>query len=214
MTRISRRRSSSCTARERGGKFRGRYQSRYRPHSREPVVPVPSRARPADLAAGSAHRISDVELASRLSFFLWSSIPDDELLDARDRWPLSSRRRARNAGAAHDRRSARGCARRELRGQWLQLRNLEQRVVPDLLLFPDFDDNLRKAFRRETELLFAEVLRERSQRARAADRNYTFVNERLARHYGIPGVHGARFRRSSTPTRIATGCSATAASYR
>jgi hypothetical protein len=80
-------------------------------------------------------------------------------------------------------------------GQWLQLRNLEQRVVPDLLLFPDFDDNLRKAFRRETELLFAEVLRGDRSVLELLTASYTFVNERLARHYGIPGVSGPRFRR-------------------
>ena len=80
-------------------------------------------------------------------------------------------------------------------GQWLQLRNLEQRVVPDLLLFPDFDDNLRKAFRRETELLFSNVLREDRSVLELLDADYTFVNERLARHYGIPGIYGSRFRK-------------------
>jgi hypothetical protein len=80
-------------------------------------------------------------------------------------------------------------------GQWLQLRNLEQRVVPDLLLFPDFDDNLRKAFRTETELLFGNVLRNNSSVVELLTANYTFVNERLARHYGIRGVYGDRFRR-------------------
>ena len=80
-------------------------------------------------------------------------------------------------------------------GQWLQLRNLETRVKPDFLLYPDFDDNLRKAFRRETELLFANVLREGRPVHELMNANYTFVNERLARHYGIKGVYGARFRR-------------------
>ena len=80
-------------------------------------------------------------------------------------------------------------------GQWLQLRNLEPRVIPDLLLYPDFDDNLRKAFRRETELLFANVLRENRSVLELLEADYTFVNERLARHYGIPGVYGSRFRR-------------------
>ena len=80
-------------------------------------------------------------------------------------------------------------------GQWLQLRNLESRVKPDFLLFPDFDDNLRKSFRRETELLFANVLRDGRPVHELLDANYTFVNERLARHYGIDGVYGARFRK-------------------
>ncbi len=79
-------------------------------------------------------------------------------------------------------------------GQWLQLRNLESRVTPDLLLFPDFDDNIRKAFRRETELFFAHVVRQNRSALELLNADYTFVNERLARHYGIPGVYGSRFR--------------------
>ena len=79
-------------------------------------------------------------------------------------------------------------------GQWLQLRNLESKVTPDLLLFPDFDDNIRKAFRRETELFFAYIMRENRSALELLSADYTFVNERLARHYGIPGVYGARFR--------------------
>jgi hypothetical protein len=150
---------------------------------------------PADLAAGSAHRVSDVELASRLSFFLWSSIPDDELLDA----AIAGRLRNASVLEAQVRRMIADPRADALvanfTGQWLQLRNLEQRVVPDLLLFPDFDDNLRKAFRRETELLFAEVLRSDRSVLELLTADYTFVNERLARHYGIPGVYGARFRR-------------------
>jgi hypothetical protein len=80
-------------------------------------------------------------------------------------------------------------------GQWLQLRNLESRVKPDFLLFPDFDDNLRKGFRKETELLFANVLREGRPVHELLTANYTFMNERLARHYGVPNVYGARFRK-------------------
>ena len=80
-------------------------------------------------------------------------------------------------------------------GQWLQLRNLEAKVQPDILLFPDFDDNIRQAFRRETEMLFAHVLREDRSLLELLDADYTFVDERLARHYGIPGVYGSRFRK-------------------
>jgi hypothetical protein len=150
---------------------------------------------PADLPAGSAHRISDTELASRLSFFLWSSIPDDELLDAA------------GAGNLHEPKVLEAQVRRMVAderaesfvenfvGQWLQLRNLEARVRPDLLMFPDFDDNLRKAFRRETELLFQNVLRENHSVLEILNANYTFVNERLAKHYGIPGIYGAQFRK-------------------
>jgi hypothetical protein len=79
-------------------------------------------------------------------------------------------------------------------GQWLQLRNLEAKVAPDLLMFPDFDDNIRKAFRRETELFFGYILRENRSALELLSADYTFVNERLARHYGIPGVYGSRFR--------------------
>jgi hypothetical protein len=80
-------------------------------------------------------------------------------------------------------------------GQWLQLRNLEAKVAPDLLMFPDFDDNVRQAFRKETELLFTNIVRENRPVLELLDADYTFVNERLARHYGIKGVYGARFRK-------------------
>jgi len=150
---------------------------------------------PADLPEGSSAPITDVELASRLSFFLWSSIPDDELLDL----AIAGRLREPSVLEAQVRRMVadeRADALVEnFTGQWLQLRNLEQRVIPDLLMFPDFDDNLRKAFRRETELLFANVLREDHSALEILSANYTFLNERLARHYGIPGVYGTRFRK-------------------
>jgi hypothetical protein len=150
---------------------------------------------PEDLPVGATHTISDIELASRLSFFLWSSIPDDELLDlatsGRLREPSILEAQVRRM-IADDRADALVS---NFTGQWLQLRNLEARVVPDLLLFPDFDDNLRKAFRRETEMLFASVLREDRSVLDLLRADYTFVNERLARHYGIPGVYGTRFRR-------------------
>src|SRR4029434_6590914 len=79
-------------------------------------------------------------------------------------------------------------------GQWLQLRNLESKVAPDLLMFPDFDDNIRKAFRRETEMFFGYILRENRSAMELLSADYTFVNERLAKHYGISGVYGTRFR--------------------
>jgi hypothetical protein len=148
-----------------------------------------------DVPAGSNYRISDLELASRLSFFLWSSIPDDELLDVAEQGRL---REASVLEAQVERMLADSRSNAFIEnfvGQWLQLRNLESRVKPDFLLYPDFDDNLRKAFRRETELLFANVLREGHSVHELMTANYTFVNERLARHYGIPNVYGARFRR-------------------
>ena len=149
---------------------------------------------PPALPAGTAHPVTDLELASRLSFFLWSSLPDDELLD------LARAGRLREPGVleAQVRRLIADPRADALMtgfaGQWLQLRNLDK-VTPDLLMFPDFDDNLRQAFRRETELLFTTVVREDLSALELLDADFTFVNERLARHYGIRGVYGSRFRR-------------------
>jgi cytochrome c5 len=142
----------------------------------------------------SAHPISELELASRLSFFLWSSIPDDELLD------LAIRRRLRAPGVLErqvrrmlaDERSA--AMTKHFPDQWLALRNLDK-VAPDLLGFADFDDNLRQSFMRETELLFGSVVREDRGALDLLNADYTFLNERLARHYGVPGVYGSDFRR-------------------
>jgi hypothetical protein len=138
--------------------------------------------------------VSDVELASRLSFFLWSSIPDDQLL----RIAAAGRLREPGVLAAQVKRMTADPKSDALvsnfTGQWLQLRNLESRVTPDLLLFPDFDDNIRKAFRKETELFFAHILRENRPALELLSADYTFVNERLAKHYGIDGVYGSRFR--------------------
>jgi hypothetical protein len=148
-----------------------------------------------DVPGGSTHPVSDIELASRLSFFLWSSIPDEELLEVAEQGRLHEpdMLKAQVQRMIADERG--DALVQNFTGQWLQLRNLENRVRPDMLLFPDFDDNLRKAFRRETELLFANVLRNNRPVHELVSANYTFVNERLARNYGIPGVYGQRFRR-------------------
>ncbi len=149
---------------------------------------------PKKVAAGGVYRISDLELASRLSFFLWSSIPDDELLDAAVRGKLSQpgefEKQARRMLA--DRRSFNLAT--NFAGQWLRLRNIDA-VVPSANLFRDFDDNLRQAFRQETELFFDSVLREDRSVRTFIKADYTFLNERLAKHYGIPNVYGSRFRR-------------------
>jgi len=159
---------------------------------------------PSGVAPGRAYRLTDVELASRLSFFLWSSIPDDELLDAAE------------AGKLRDRAVLAGQVRRMLRdarsnalitnfaGQWLYLRNLEG-ASPDPDAFPDFDDNLREAFRRETELFVESQLREDRSVTDLLTSNYTFVNERLARHYEIPKVYGNQFRRVTLPDETRRG---------
>ena len=149
---------------------------------------------PANLPAGAAHRITDIELASRLSFFLWSSIPDDELLDLAIAGRLSE---PDVLEAQVGRMIADGRADAmitEFVGQWLQLRNIDK-VTPDLLMFPDFDDNVRQAFRRETELFFTSIVRENRSALELLDADYTYLNERLARHYGIRGVLGSQFRR-------------------
>ena len=149
---------------------------------------------PDQTSSGTAYRISDLELASRLSFFLWSSIPDEELLDVAIRGALSRQdeleRQTRRMLA--DPRSYNLAS--NFAGQWLRLRNLEA-VNPNGRLYPDFDDNLRQAFRTETELFLDSVLREERGVLDLLKSDYTFLNERLAKHYGIPNVYGTRFRR-------------------
>jgi len=151
-------------------------------------------ADPSGAKAGVPYRISDLELASRLSFFLWSSIPDDALLDAAIRGDLRRpevlEQQARRMLA--DPRSFNLTS--NFAGQWLQLRNLDA-VSPNVRLYPDFDDNLRQAFRQESELFVDSVLREDRSMLDLLKADYTFLNERLAKHYGIAGVYGSRFRR-------------------
>ena len=150
----------------------------------------------SDLATGTggaAHRVSGLELASRLSFFLWSTIPDDQLLSVAARGELGTpavlEREVRRMLA--DRRS--DALVQNFARQWLSLQKL-QNIRPDSARFPDFDDNLRQAMSRETEMLFEHVMRENRSVLELLTADYTFVNERLARHYGIPNVLGSRFR--------------------
>src|SRR5215813_12616237 len=140
------------------------------------------------------YRINDFELASRLSFFLWSSIPDDELLNLAAQGKLKD-------PAILDQQVKRMVADRKsdalvrnFAGQWLFLRNL-QSSKPDGHEFPEFDDNLRQGFRRETELFFESIVRENRSVLELLTANYTFVNDRLARHYGIRNIYGSQFRR-------------------
>jgi len=153
-------------------------------------------ADPDKAAPGTVYRLSDVELASRVSFFLWSSIPDDELID------LAIRGRLRDAGVL-DRQVRRMLADPRARaalvnnffGQWLQTRNVSL-LTPDAnRKFPWFDDNLRTAFVRETELFLDDQLKADRSVVQLLTANYTFLNEQLARHYAIPGVYGSHFRR-------------------
>lgn len=149
---------------------------------------------PVGVASGEAYRISDVELASRLSFFIWSSIPDEELLDLAIAGKLSDPATldAQVRRLLNDPRSVSLVD--NFASQWLHLRNLDA-ITPDLRLFPDFDDNLRQSFRRETELFVESVLREDRSILDLLRADYTYLNERLAHHYEIPGVFGSRFRR-------------------
>jgi hypothetical protein len=149
---------------------------------------------PAGVAPGSAYRISDLDLASRLSFFLWSSIPDDELLDLAGRGQLGKPA----VLEAQVRRMLADPRARALvdnfAGQWLQVRNLRN-TTPDKNDFPDFDDNLRQAFERELDLFVASVINEDRSVLDLMTADYTFLNERLARHYRIPNIYGPDFRR-------------------
>ena len=149
---------------------------------------------PPHVASSTTYRISDLELASRLSFFLWSSIPDDELLEVAARGKLND---PKVLGEQVRRMLADARSKTlvdNFTGQWLVLRNLRS-VSPDPNVFPDFDENLRAAFQRETELFVDSVLREDRSVVELLTADYTFVNERLARHYRIPNVYGNRFRR-------------------
>jgi hypothetical protein len=154
--------------------------------------------RPETVKANTPYRITDIELASRLSFFLWSSIPDDELLDLaakdalHDQAVLDEQIRRMLADPRSDALVT------NFAGQWLHIRNVSVfRPSPELLFH--FDDNLRKAFERETELFFDSIIREDRSVLDLLDADYTFLNERLAKHYGVRGVYGERFRRVALP---------------
>ena len=159
---------------------------------------------PAGVTPKTPYRVSDTELASRLSFFLWSSIPDDELLklaiDGTLHQPAVLEKQARRMLADPKARALVT----NFANQWLFLRDLKS-ANPDVTIFPDFDDNLRQGFQRETEMLFESVMREDRSVLDLLDADYTFVNERLARHYGIPNVYGPDFRRVPVPNDARRG---------
>ncbi len=149
---------------------------------------------PPNVAQGAAYRISDLELASRLSFSLWSSIPDDELLGLAEEGKLKDpevleQQVTRMLGDPRSKALVDNFA-----GQWLELRNLPS-AMPDGSTFPEFDETLRQAFQTEIELFMESMLREDHSVLDLLDANYTFVNERLAQFYGIPNIHGSRFQR-------------------
>ncbi|MGE3512355.1 MAG: DUF1592 domain-containing protein, partial [Vicinamibacterales bacterium] len=155
-------------------------------------------ADPPTAQPGVPYRISDLELASRLSFFLWSSIPDDQLLD------IAIKGNLRKPGVLEQQVKrmladprAEALA-QNFAGQWLYLRTIEG-STPDVYLFPNFSENLRRDFRRETELFFQSILRDNKSVLDLVTADYTYVNERLAKHYAIPNVYGSHFRRVTIP---------------
>ena len=152
----------------------------------------------------NAYRLTDFELASRLSFFLWSSIPDDELLSLAERGQLKNPAvlKTQVQRLLADTRST--ALVRNFAAQWLYLRNVKA-AAPDVNTFPMFDDNLRQAFQRETELFVASQLRDDQSVVNLLTADYTFINERLARHYGIPNVYGSHFRRVTLPDETRRG---------
>lgn len=159
-----------------------------------PQFLVRAEQEPADLMPGAIYRIGDIELASRLSFFLWSSIPDDELIT------LASTGRLGDADVLEqqvrrmlaDPRAA--SLVQNFAQQWLYLRNLAT-TAPAQTIYPDWDDELRRSFARETELLFETIMREDRNVLEILTADYTHLNERLARHYGVPNIYGSHFRR-------------------
>ena len=156
---------------------------------------------PANTVAGKPYRITDLELASRLSFFFWSSIPDDALLtvaaSGRLREPAVLEQQVKRMLA--DPKSSALIS--NFTGQWLSVRGLKT-FEPVVNLFPDYDDNLRAAYQREIELFFGSVIQEDRSVLDLLDGNYTFVNERLAKHYGLPNIYGPQFRRVTLPASL------------
>jgi hypothetical protein len=166
-----------------------------------PQFLVRAEREPATLRAGQSYRITDVELASRLSFFLWSSIPDDELMTAATQGRLSTPRvleqQVRRMLA--DPRSAALVT--NFGQQLLYLRNLPS-TSPDGVFYPNWDNELRDSLKREAELFFESIIRDDRSVLDLLTADYTFANERLARHYGIPNVYGSRFRRVTLPPEL------------
>jgi hypothetical protein len=180
--------------REGGGSFESGIESGLQFILASPEFLYRFEADPPKLATGTAYRVSDLALASRLSFFLWSSIPDEPLLalasQGKLKDPVVLEQQVRRMLA--DPRSKTLVD--NFAEQWLHLRNLKS-SSPDLEAFPDFDDNLRQAMKEETTLFFESIVREDRSVLDLLNADYTFVNERLAKHYGIPNVYGSQFRR-------------------
>ncbi|MEO8100224.1 MAG: DUF1592 domain-containing protein [Acidobacteriota bacterium] len=181
-------------SRNRGGNFDQGVESGIRMILADPQFVFRFEAEPANLRDGSVARISDLELASRLAFFLWSSLPDEQLIDLasknklRDNAVLEQQVRRMLADSKAD------ALVENFASQWLFLRNMKN-TFPDPQEFPNFDDNLRQDLRKETQMFVGSIFREDHNILDLLNADYTFVNERVARHYGIPNIYGNRFRR-------------------
>ncbi len=158
----------------------------------DPEFTYRTEKQPAGMKDGQAYKIDELELASRLSFFLWSGPPDPELITLATQKKLRTNLIPQVRRMLADPKSHQFTV--NFAGQWLQLRNLTS-LTPTGDLFPDFDDNLRQAFRQEAEMFFESILKEDRNLFEFLDADYTFVNDRLARHYGIPNIYGSEFRR-------------------
>jgi len=184
--------------REHNGSFERGIESALQFVLASPEFLIRFEADPAGVASNSVYRLDDRAIASRLSFFLWSSIPDDQLLtlatQGKLKDPVVLEQQIKRMLADPRSRSLIS----NFAEQWLHLRNLKN-SGPDLQVFPDFDDNLRQAMKEETTLFFESIMREDRSVVDLLNADYTFVNERLARHYGIPNVYGSQFRRVKVP---------------
>ena len=180
--------------RNNGGSFEAGIESALQFILTSPEFLIRFEADPDNVAEGAAYRISDLALASRLSFFLWSSIPDDALIDVAAAGKLRDTRvlREQTVRMLHDPRAE--ALTDNFAEQWLFLRNLKT-TAPNLDAFPDFDDNLRQAMLQETKMLFETIVTEDRSVMDLLNADYTFVNERLARHYGIRGIYGSQLRK-------------------
>ena len=187
--------------REEGGSFDNGIESALQRILADPEFIYRGEAEPANLAAGKAYRISDLALASRLSFFLWSSIPDDELIDIAAKGQLKDPAVLEQQVKRMLRDPRSQALVTNFTGQWLGVRALKT-AEPVVNLFPDFDDNLRSAFQKEIELFFASIVQEDRAVVDLLTANDTFVNERLAKHYGIPNIYGPQFRRVTLPAEL------------
>jgi hypothetical protein len=187
--------------REEGGSFDDGIEAALQRILADPEFIYRGEPEPANLAPGKSYRVSDLALASRLSFFLWSSIPDDELIEVAAKGQLKDPAVLEQQVRRMLRDPKSQALVSNFTGQWLGVRALKT-AEPIVNLFPDFDDNLRNAFQREVELFFASVVQEDRSVVDLLNANDTFVNERLAKHYGIPNIYGPQFRRVTLPAEL------------